>query len=147
MCDAKLKFNYLAVSSPGGMPDMKAYCECLLHDQIEAFPIGFHVVGDPAYTLTEKLLIPYSGPQQAETNNNVFNFFLSQLRIQIEMAFGLLTMKWRIFCRPLEGNMATMKNTILAARPSEMVVNAAKKWLQQVREHNRSLVNALEDTN
>ena len=115
MCDANLKFNYLAVSSPGGTPDVTAYRECSLHDQIEALPNGFHVVGDPAYILTEKLLIPYSGPERVETNNNVFNFFLSQLRIRIEMAFGLLTTKWRIFRRPLEGNMATMKNTILAA--------------------------------
>jgi hypothetical protein len=35
-------------------------------------------------------------------SRDAFNFFLSQLRILVEQAFGMLVMKWHIFKRPLE---------------------------------------------
>jgi hypothetical protein len=60
------------------------------------------VVGDNAYTLSSTLLIPYSGATKLNPSRDAFNFFLSQLRIRIEQAFGMLVMKWRIFKRPLE---------------------------------------------
>ncbi|KAE9161337.1 hypothetical protein PF002_g32397, partial [Phytophthora fragariae] len=35
------------------------------------------------------------------TDRDNYNFHVSQLRIRIEMAFGLLVNKWRIFKQPL----------------------------------------------
>ena len=35
--------------------------------------------------------------QRDQPNNRTYNFYLSQQRIRIEMAFGLLCTKWRIF--------------------------------------------------
>ena len=52
--------------------------------------------GDAAYTLTEHLLVPFTGSQQDNVDNDAYNFYLSQLRIQIEMAFGRLVWKWGI---------------------------------------------------
>ena len=53
--------------------------------------------------LSEKLLAPYSGTSRTSCPaNDDFNFFLSQIRIRIEMAFGLLKVKWRILRKPLE---------------------------------------------
>ena len=46
---------------------------------------------------------------------NTFNFYLSQRRIRIEMAFGLLVNKWRIFCRPLALNTDKCSRVIRAA--------------------------------
>jgi hypothetical protein len=46
--------------------------------------------------VSEHLLGPYHGAQRDNEANATFNFYLSQLRIRIEMAFGLLTTKWRI---------------------------------------------------
>ena len=66
VCDSNLKFIYMAVALPGGSPDVTAYRECSLHDLIENLPGKFHIVGDPAYILTEKLLIPYSGAQRGD---------------------------------------------------------------------------------
>ena len=37
---------------------------------------------------------PFTGSQQADPTKDAYNFFLSQVRIRIEMAFGLLTTKW-----------------------------------------------------
>ena len=72
-------------------------------------PIGKYIVGDNAYICTESLLTPYAGAEQRnESVKDTYNFYLSQLRIRIEMSFGLLTNKWRILRRPLQ---VKLKNT------------------------------------
>ena len=45
------------------------------------------------------------GPQKHIEENDAFNFYLSQLRIKIEQAFGFLTNKWRILRRSLGSNV------------------------------------------
>jgi len=52
----------------------------------------FFVSADCSYSITEHVVI--------EWNNN-YNFYLSQLQIRIEMAFGLTVMKWGILMAPL----------------------------------------------
>jgi hypothetical protein len=37
-----------------------------------------------------------------DPSKDVFNFYLSQVHMQIKQAFGLLVSKWRIFKKPLE---------------------------------------------
>jgi hypothetical protein len=69
---------------------------------VEDRPDGFHVLGDNAYMLSPTLLIPYSGKEKQNSSKDDFNFFLSQLRIRIKQAFGLLVTKWRVFKKPLE---------------------------------------------
>jgi hypothetical protein len=65
-------------------------------------PDGFFAVGHNAYLLSPTLLIPYSGQDKRDKSKDAFNFYLSQLQIRIEQAFGLLVTKWRIFKKPLE---------------------------------------------
>ena len=50
---------------------------------------------DCMYGLTQRLLIPFNAAELLGDDHRTFNFYLSQLRIRIEMAFGLLTTKWR----------------------------------------------------
>lgn len=80
----------------GKTPDISAYRDISLSNFVEALPVGFYVLGDPAYIPTEHMLTPYSGADRDDEGNSIFNFYLSQLRIRIEMAFGQLTTKWRI---------------------------------------------------
>jgi hypothetical protein len=47
---------------------------------------GYYVVADNAYTLSVTLLIPYSDKRYPA--KDVFNFYLSQLRIKIEQVSG-----------------------------------------------------------
>ncbi len=47
-----------------------------------------------------------------KNNNNVFNFHLSQLRIKIEQAFGLLVNKWRVFKKSLEVNLKCVPRVV-----------------------------------
>jgi hypothetical protein len=60
------------------------------------------MAADNAYTLSDTVLIPYCGVDKLDPSKDVFNFYLSQLHILIEQAFGMLVSKWRKFKKPLE---------------------------------------------
>ena len=80
------------------MNDARAFRKLLrLMDWIKSIPNSFFVLGDNAHELCNELLILFSGAQKAQPENNIYNFFLSQLKIRIEIAFDRLTTKWRIF--------------------------------------------------
>ncbi len=63
---------------------------------------------DNAYPLTIKMLVPLNATELWSQNHRTFNFYLSQLRIRIKMAFGRLTTKWRWLWTTL--NFASVKN-------------------------------------
>ena len=71
-------------------------------------------MGDAAYPLLETLLIPFTGSQQDNVDNDAFNFYMSQLRIRIEMTFGRLVNKFRILKRPLETKLQKSSKVIMA---------------------------------
>jgi hypothetical protein len=60
-CDAQSRFTYVFVLCHGGSRDSRAYQASELHFYIDALPPGFYGAADNAYTLSEHLLIPYSG--------------------------------------------------------------------------------------
>jgi hypothetical protein len=100
--DAYSRFIFVSCDHPGGVNDARAYSETKLPIVVEALERGLYVVGDNAYVSTNKLLTPFTGVQVAgDLYKDSFNFALSQLRIRVEMAFGLLVSKWGIFDRPL----------------------------------------------
>ena len=101
-CDASCRFTSLSVLCPGGTSDSKSFYASRVYNLVQELPDGYFAVGDNAYTLSSTLLIPYSGKDKQNASKDAFNFFLSQLRIRIEQAFGLLVSKWRIFKKPLE---------------------------------------------
>jgi hypothetical protein len=90
------------VLCPGSTSDNKAFYTSHVYNLVHELPDGFFAVGDNAYTLSPTLLIPYSGQDKRDKSKDAFDFYLSQLRIRIEQAFGLLVTKWRIFKKPLE---------------------------------------------
>lgn len=110
ICDHKLRFIYFSVAAPGMTNDARAIMKCIgLCRWIKSLENGpFFLVGDNAYTLSDQLLIPFSGNSLTESERT-YNYYLSQMRIRIEMAFGRLTTKWRIFRRCLENG--TRKNS------------------------------------
>ena len=97
VCDHTLRFRFVCVAAPGKTNDHRAfgYCTTFLA-WLEALPSGYFIVGDNAYPLSNKILTPFKGRKKVETYNSSFNFYLSQLRIRIEMAFGRMTTKFRI---------------------------------------------------
>ena len=58
---------------------------------LDDLPLGAYIVGNSAYTLSDKCLTPFTGSQRSDPTKDAYNIFLSQVRIRIEMAFGSLT--------------------------------------------------------
>jgi DDE superfamily endonuclease len=113
-CDHRCRFTEVCVSSPGGHNDIIAYRKSSLPKLIERLPIGKYMIGDIAYVCSEHLLTPFSGESRKDPNKDTFNFYVSQLRIRIEMAFGLLTTKWRILRSPLQVKVDNVGTIFLA---------------------------------
>jgi DDE superfamily endonuclease len=90
-CDRHGRFVFASLAAPGGANDIAAFRRTGLSDLIEALPIGKYVVGDNAYICTEHLLTPFSGDQRNDNAKDAYNFYLSQLRIRIEMTFVYLS--------------------------------------------------------
>ena len=51
------------------------------------------------------MLVPFAGAGKTDPLKDTYNFHLSQVMIHIEMAFGRLLSKWRIFKSPLSVKM------------------------------------------
>jgi hypothetical protein len=97
MCDPDLIFQFFEVAGPGKVNDVRAFSRCAdLLQWLEDLPVQYFIGGDNAYPLSQRVLIPFSGGQVYDETNRTYNFYLSQLRIRIEMAFGQLTQKWEV---------------------------------------------------
>ena len=106
------------------MGDRKALFEVELGQLIEGLPGMYFAIGDCAYTPTEHLLPIFGGEQAKILKHDNFNFFASQLRIRIEMAFGLMVKKWGILQRPLLCDLGHVKHVVCAiARLHNFVIN------------------------
>ena len=112
VCDSKLRFIYLSINSPGKTNDARAFQRCdSLQEWLDKLPEQYFLIGDNAYQLNSTMLVPFQGSQKRNDINTLFNFYLSQLRIRVEMAFGQMTTKWRIFRKNLDFSLH--KNTII----------------------------------
>ena len=114
-CDSRCRFVYVALAAPGGANDIAAFRKTSLFHKIENLLMGKYIIGDIAYVSTEHLLTPFPGEQRKEPEKNAYNFYVSQLRIQIEMTFGRFVNKFRIFGRPLQDLLPTKMPMLLFA--------------------------------
>ena len=112
--DSNSRFIFFAVAAPGKCSDQVAFERTSLPQKISTFPPGFYLVGDAAYQVSDVMLVPFTGAQRANKTKDAFNFFLSQLRIRVEMAFGLLQSKWSILQKPLLTSLCTAAKTLEA---------------------------------
>lgn len=96
------------------MGDRQAVTEVELGDLIGNLPGSFCAIGDCAYTPSNHLVPVYGGASAKIARNDTFNFYASQLRIRIEMAFGLMTKKWGILHRPLQNDLKHLKHLVVA---------------------------------
>ena len=93
-----LEFMYVCVAGPGKTNDCRAFSRCLgLLDWLETLPANYFISGDNAYIISDKVLIPHDKKELGGSEDRrAYNYYLSQLRIRVEMAFGLLTTKFRL---------------------------------------------------
>jgi hypothetical protein len=111
---------HVAVASQGKINDLRVfnYCTYLL-EWLDALLSEYSIATNNRYTLLRRILISLIKPEiiAVGLDYNIkflctYNFYLSQLKMCIEMAFGYLTPKWRLFCRTL--NFKSGKNAKIA---------------------------------
>jgi len=112
-CDCNSHLTSISVLCPGGTGDSKAYAASYLHYYVSNLPSGF-ISLQIMYSLSNTLLVPYSGQDSVDSSKDAFNFYLYQLRIHIVQAFGLLVSKWRIFKKPLEVKLFCVSHIVQA---------------------------------
>lgn len=105
MCDANRQFVWMNCRFGGNTNDIKA--SATLNNALNSTLLsGFWVAGDAAYydsNIGGRIVTPYIGKLSKKESN--FNFYLSQLRINIECAFALLKGRWGVLWRPLRFSM------------------------------------------
>jgi DDE superfamily endonuclease len=95
------RFIHFALAAPGVTGDRDAVKQCSLHSLVEDLPFGVCVIGDAAYQCTEHMVPVYQGVDKLNVKYDNFNFYASQLRIRIEMAFGIMQSKWGVLQQPI----------------------------------------------
>jgi DDE superfamily endonuclease len=123
-CDSNCRFTFVGIAGPGVMADRDAIDEVKLGSMIESLPYGYVSIGDAAYNCTEHICALFCGDAAKKKQNDAFNFYGSQCRIRIEMAFGWMTQKWQILKTPIRGPVKSLKKIMLAiARLHNFVIN------------------------
>lgn len=82
------------VNSPGGMNDVYAFQCWRLSKVLQEVEGEYFVIGDNANVQGKRMMTPFNKTQLVDRpDRDSYNFHISQLRIRIEMAFGLLVNK------------------------------------------------------
>ncbi len=72
------------------MDDQTAFENTGAYDSVVSLTLGYYIICDAAYIASDRLLTIFHGADRLNVDNDNFNYYASQLRIRIEMAFGLM---------------------------------------------------------
>jgi hypothetical protein len=110
VCDSRRRFIWVEINMPGAASDFYAFDESVLKAKLESDGFlrpGLCLFDDNAYVNTPYMCILWRnvsrGPKDA------MNFFRSQLRINIECAFGILVHRWGMLRKPMPVNLEVRK--------------------------------------
>jgi DDE superfamily endonuclease len=112
--DSKCRFQFLGVAGPGVMSDRDAVRTSGLLDLLRGIPAPYVAIGDAGYTAFEFLATIFNAYFARNLMYDNFNFYASQLRIRVEMAFGLLAMKWEILHKALRIHPTNLWRLVVA---------------------------------
>lgn len=110
ICDSQCRFMYISTSSPGSVNDRVAYHTSKIGNFVEQLPLDYVILADAAYEPSEHCLPMYYGVSRHEEKYDAYNYYASQLRIRIEMCFGMMTQKFELLDAPVRTHV---KKTIL----------------------------------
>ena len=104
-CDHQTKFRWCEINHPSSTSDYLAWTTSkvgseLKNDESNLIKKGFVIVGDNAFVENMTMATPVPGLNISEVEDS-YNFYVCQLRITIERAFGILVHRWGILRRPL----------------------------------------------
>ncbi|KAI8116318.1 putative nuclease HARBI1 [Lucilia cuprina] len=120
--DANGKFLYIDIGGNGRASDVvilknsslySALKEEMLKIPPDEFLKGQNVktpyffIGDDIFGLERHIMKAYNRNSRLSTSEEIFNYRLSRARMPVEMAFGRLSSRFRIFHRPIEVNIET----------------------------------------
>ncbi|XP_011704880.1 PREDICTED: putative nuclease HARBI1 [Wasmannia auropunctata] len=106
VCDYRAFITHCYVGHPGSVHDQRVFRQSevatYLNDEAK-FPFDSHIVGDCAYALHERLLVPFKDNGHLSAAQEYYNFCLSSARIVVERCFGLLKGRLRslMYCLPM----------------------------------------------
>ena len=127
VADASFRFLDISAGYPGGIHDARVPRLSNLHREIEqgdwlngptkqisGSEIRPLLVGDSAYPLSVWLMKPFKQTRTLSERQLQFNRALSQARVVIEQAYGILKGRWRCLYKAMEEKTSRVAITILA---------------------------------
>jgi len=113
-CDIHKRFIDIDIKHPGSTSDYLAFAMSPLKERCDDGEIenGYYLFGDCAYMNNNYMVTPYKNSTGFVDKDN-FNFFHSQLRINIECAFGILVNRWTVLRRPMSSKIPIHKVSAL----------------------------------
>ena len=110
ICDHKCRFLDVDISHPASTSDYLAFCTSSILVDLEKenfLKPGLCLYGDNAYVNTSFMASPFKGTSSGP--KDACNFFQSQIRINIECAFGILVSRWGVLRKAIPGNISIQK--------------------------------------
>ena len=126
VCDANYCFTLVDVGAFGRSNDSGVLADSPISKAFEnaeiklpgakeihgkSFP--YVLVGDTIFPLKTWLMVPYPGKYLKE-EERIYNYRLSRAQRTIENTFGILAAKWRVFRRPIRGNVDLVQSITMA---------------------------------
>ena len=106
VADASFRFLDVSTGFPGSIHDAR-----ILRGASEVGPL---LVGDSAYRLSKWLMKPFKQTCTLTESQLWYNCALSQARVVIEQAYGILKGHWRYLYKAMEEKESSIPHTILA---------------------------------
>ena len=116
VCDARRRFLWVELKYPGSTSDFFAFDQSSFKSQLEQEGFlrrGLCLFGDAAYANSPYMVTPF---RTATGTKDDFNFFQSQLRINIECAFGMLVHRFGMLRKafPMGVSVSNTNRAIMA---------------------------------
>jgi hypothetical protein len=112
--DHLCRFLDVQISHPGSTSDFLAFAVSDLKAKLEQpnfLAPGLVLFGDNAYSNSQIMVTPFKGSR--DETYDAFNFYHSQVRIQVECAFGRLVHRWGVLRRPIHMSLGIKKTCAL----------------------------------
>ena len=107
LCDARHRFTYISLQHPASASNYLAFVTSSLCGQLtegEGIPQGYCLYGDNAYVNELYMAVPFQATANGPKDS--YNFYHSQVRINIECSFGILTNHWCLLKTPLSSKIS-----------------------------------------
>ena len=115
-CDHHRRFTDISIKFPGATSDFMAFEASDFRTNLEKegfLAPGLTIFGDNAYVNRHYMATPYTNVRASDDTRDNYNVFHSQLRINIECAFGMLVNRWGMLRQPMPQGYTIKKVTSL----------------------------------